>query len=171
MGTQDLIPNMPPAQVRKARAAIKNIVFRIAALGLLLTGCAALQDAPRLLYLCPNDLRFEARLYEDMAMLEGLRGHAVLERLADAGDAAQPRYADPTVRAQFGLGLEGRLARLDYTTIPEPVYCEREPVAAGEAAPPVRAQARPGPRPPPPFDPDAPVETNIRTGDGNNGPG
>ncbi len=167
MGICTFRSNQALAQAGQAQAAIKNIVLFSA----LLTGCAALQDAPRLLYLCPNDLRFEARLYEDMAMLEGLRGHAVLERLADAGDAAQPRYADPTVRAQFGLGLEGRLARLDYTTIPEPVYCERAPVAAGEAAPPVRAQARPGPRPPPPFDPDAPVETNIRTGDGNNGPG
>ena len=167
MGIRTFRSNQALAQAGQAQAAIKNIVLFSA----LLTGCAALQDAPRLLYLCPNDLRFEARLYEDMAMLEGLRGHAVLERLADAGDAAQPRYADPTVRAQFGLGLEGRLARLDYTTIPEPVYCERAPVAAGEAAPPVRAQARPGPRPPPPFDPDAPVETNIRSGDGNNGPG
>ena len=167
MGIRTFRSNQALAQAGQAQAAIKNIVLFSA----LLTGCAALQDAPRLLYLCPNDLRFEARLYEDMAMLEGLRGHAVLERLADAGDAAQPRYADPTVRAQFGLGLEGRLARLDYTTIPEPVYCERAPVAAGEAAPPVRAQARPGPRPPPPFDPDAPVETNIRTGVGNNGPG
>ena len=167
MGIRTFRSNQALAQAGQAQAAIKNIVLFSA----LLTGCAALQDAPRLLYLCPNDLRFEARLYEDMAMLEGLRGHAVLERLADAGDAAQPRYADPTVRAQFGLGLEGRLARLDYTTIPEPVYCERAPAAAGEAAPPVRAQARPGPRPPPPFDPDAPVETNIRTGDGNNGPG
>ena len=163
---------MPPAQVRKARTAIKHIVFRVGALGLLLTGCAALQDAPRLLYLCPNDLRFEARLYQDMALLEGLRGHAVLERVADhhdgEGDGAL-RYADPTVRAQFGLGVHGRLARLDYTHIPEPVYCER--AATPDDATPVRAHARPGPRPAPPFDPNAPVQTNIRVGDGDNGPG
>ena len=104
-----------------------------------------------------------------MAILEGLRGHTALERAADAGDAAQPRYADATVRAQFGLGLDGRLARLDYTSIPEPVYCERAPGGGDE--PPVRA-AGAGPRPPPPPpDPNAPVETNIRVGDGNNGPG
>ncbi len=135
---------------------------------LLLAGCAALTDAPRLAYRCPADLSFEARLYEDMAVLEGLRGHAVLERLPDAEDGAL-RYADVTVHAQFGLGVDGRLVRLDYTSIPEPVYCER--AAADGAAVPVRAHARPGPRPPPPFDPDAPVQTNIRTGDGNNGPG
>lgn len=138
---------------------------------LLLASCAAVQDAPRLTYLCPNELRFEARLYQDMALLEGLRGHAVLERVAggDEQDAAL-RYADVTVRAQFGLGVDGRLVRLDYTNIPEPVYCERA-TAAGDPAPPVRAHARPGPRPPPPFNPDAPVQTNIRLGDGDNGPG
>ena len=167
MGIRTFRSNQALAQAGQAQAAIKNIVLFSA----LLTGCAALQDAPRLLYLCPNDLRFEARLYEDMAMLEGLRGHAVLERAADGGDTLQPRYADPTVRAQFGLGVDARLARLDYTNIPEPGYCERAPAAAGEPAAPVRAHAHPGPRPPPPFNPDAPVETNIRIGDGNNGPG
>lgn len=137
----------------------------------LLAGCAALLDAPRLGYQCPNELRFEARLYQDMAILEGLRGHAVLERVpGEDGDAGALRYADPTVHAQFGLGVDGRLVRLDYTRIPEPVYCEHV-AAPDEAAAPVRAAPRLGPRPPPPFDPDAPVETNIRTGDGNVGPG
>ena len=133
----------------------------------LLGGCAAWQDAPRLAFQCPRELRFEARLYQDMALLEGLRGHAVLERVADADGTLH--YADPTVQARFGLGLEGRLVRLDYTGIPEPVYCEHQP---GVGAPAVRATARPGPRPPPPRpDPNAPVQTNIRQGDGNNGPG
>ena len=144
-------------------------------------GCAALQDAPRLTYACPNALSFEARLYQDMALLEGLRGHAVLERLppppgpADAEAPAGPalHYADVTVRAQFGLGLGGRLVRLDYTGIPEPVYCERAGAAdPGAAALPVRATPRPGPRPPPPRpDPNAPVETNIRFGDAPAQPG
>ena len=133
----------------------------------LLGGCAAWQDAPRLAFQCPRELRFEARLYQDMALLEGVRGHAVLERVA--GDDGALHYADPTVQARFGLGLDGRLVRLDYTGIPEPVYCEHQP---GAEAPAVRATARPGPRPPPPRpDPNAPVQTNIRQGDGNNGPG
>lgn len=141
-----------------------------AALGLLLAGCATLQDAPRLAYQCPSALGFEARLYQDMALLEGLRGHAVLERVPGSADGAL-RYADATVQAEFGLGVGQRLVRLDYTRIPEPIYCERAPAAPGEAATPVRAHGRLGPRPPPPFDPDAPVQTNIRIGDGNNGPG
>ncbi|MBK8667642.1 MAG: hypothetical protein IPN21_17455 [Burkholderiales bacterium] len=139
------------------------------AAALLLGGCASLLDAPRLAYWCPSDLSFEVRLYEDMALLEGLRGHVVLERSpADPGGAL--RYADPTVRAEFGLGVEQRLVRLDYTGIPEPVYCERV-VTPGATPPQVRPAARLGPRPPAPHDPDAPVQTNIRLGDGNNGPG
>ena len=135
----------------------------------LLGGCAAWQDAPRLAFQCPRELRFEARLYQDMALLEGLRGHAVLERVA--GDDGALHYADPTVQARFGLGLDGRLVRLDYTGIPEPVYCQHLPGADAPAAA-VRASPRPGPRPPPPRpDPNAPVQTNIRQGDGNNGPG
>ncbi|MGB3069299.1 MAG: hypothetical protein WBC18_12160 [Ottowia sp.] len=130
-----------------------------------LTACAAWRDAPRLSYRCANDLRFEARLYQDMAILEGTTGHAVLARANDDKVAKEPVYADDTVQARFGLGVDGRLTRLDYTNIPEPVYCERV-LAPGEEA---QAQAadRPGPRPPPPPpDPNAPVLTNIRTGEG-----
>lgn len=253
-----------------------------AALGGALAGCASVVDAPRLRYHCPHGLVFDARLYQDMALLEGLRGQVTLQRLGDAaaspgsgpdgagqggmpgaatppgmanaapapdmpgapdapsaaqppGDSATPRYADATVRASFGLGEDGRLVRLDYTGIPEPVYCQRVPApheartsvtlasarAAAQAAPGqaasaaapaaapaastapgigavlnaaaradsaaqaaaraqvfgptglavapppiVRAWPRPGPRPPPPFDPDAPVQTNIHSSDG-----
>lgn len=129
-----------------------------------MAGCASMRDAPRLSYLCANDLRFEARLYQDMAILEGLRGHAVLARKAGESEVG-PSYTDETVHARFGLGVDGRLARLDYTSIPEPVYCERI-MAPGEDAP-VRAAPREGPRPPPPPpDPNAPIQTNIRSGQG-----
>ncbi|MCL1961337.1 MAG: hypothetical protein FWG56_06120 [Desulfovibrionaceae bacterium] len=138
---------------------------------LLLAGCAAL-DAPRLAYQCPQRLGFEARLYQDMALLEGERGHAVLERVAPADGGAALEYADSTVRASFGLGLSHRLARLDYAGVPEPVYCERAVSAGGNASAPVRAAERPGPRPPPPFNPGAPEQTNIRSTNGRDvGPG
>jgi hypothetical protein len=148
---------------------------QISLTGLLLTGCAALGDAPRLYYQCSHDLRFSARLYQDMAMLDGMRGHAVLERqTADAGTvasgqtAAPLRYADDSVRAEFGLGMQGRLARLDYTNIPDPVYCTRLASRDAILTPP-RAAGRDGPRPPP--DPNAPVKTNIRTSSEPPGPG
>jgi hypothetical protein len=138
---------------------------------LLLTACAAMLEAPRLAYQCPLGLSFEARLYQDMALLEGLRGHAVLERQTATGDENALYYADATVQAQFGLGVDQRLARLLYTGIPEPVYCARAPTTSGVPPIPVQAAERAGPRPPPPFNPDAPIRTNIRTGDGRNGPG
>lgn len=123
-----------------------------------------MRDAPRLSYLCANDLRFEARLYQDMAILEGMRGHAVLARQTGEAEPG-PSYKDETVHAHFGLGLDGRLARLDYTNIPEPVYCERI-ISPGEDMT-VQAASREGPRaPPPPPDPNAPVQTNIRSGQG-----
>ena len=142
-------------------------------LGGTLAGCASLTDAPRLAFTCPQKLDFEARLYRDMALMEGERGHAVLERVAPSQDPEGAlRYADPSVRASFGLGVDKRLVRLDYTGIPEPIYCERTPSPDGSRQPPVQATTwRDGPRPPPPFDPNAPIETNIRTGDGPQGPG
>jgi hypothetical protein len=113
-------------------------ILSLAACAAALAGCAALQDAPRLAYQCPRGLDFEARLYQDMALLEGLRGHAVLERVpvpteSDSAPDSQEtplQYANPTVRATFALGVTGRLARLDYTGIPEPIYCQRPPAAA-----------------------------------------
>ncbi len=152
------------ALVHQARAAICLIVIGA------LTACAALRDAPRLAYQCPQGLGFEARLYEDMALLDGQRGHAVLERQPSRqGDALI--YGDPTLSAEFGLGVDRRLVRLTYAGIPEAVTCTRVAPAAGQPPAPVRAAPRPGPRNPPPYDPDAPVQTNIRFGDGNVGPG
>ena len=136
---------------------------------ILLSGCASLRDAPRLAYQCPEGLSFEARLYEDMAMLDGQRGHAVLERLPHQR-ADELIYGDPTLTADFGLGVDQRLVRLTYAGIPEAVTCTRV-APAGQPAAPVRAAPRLGPRNPPPCDPNAPVQTNIRTGDGNVGPG
>lgn len=147
------------------------------ALASALAACAHVGDAPRLYYDCPTGMGFEVRLYEDMALIEGERGHVVLERVSDS-DALQ--YADRLMRAGFGLGLDERLVRLDYATIPQPVYCTRRPgPAAGAtpetshplAEPAVRAVPRPGPRKRPPHDPNAPVQTNIRSGTGEVGPG
>ena len=130
-----------------------------------LTACATWQDAPRLTYACAQDMDFQARLYNDMAILEGSRGHAVLSRVMSEGAGEASLYADETVQARFGLGVDGRLVRLDYTNIPEPVYCELA-LAHGEEVK-VRPAERAGPRTPaPPPDPNAPVQTNIRVGEG-----
>ncbi|MEZ5606634.1 MAG: hypothetical protein R3E52_05790 [Burkholderiaceae bacterium] len=161
--------NRPLALVYQAQSAIKLIVFGGLLPVALLAGCASLRDAPRLAYQCPEGLSFEARLYQDMALLDGQRGHAVLERLPHR-KADELAYADPTLTADFGLGIDRRLVRLSYAGIPEAVTCTRV-VPTGGSDTPVRAAPRRGPRNPPPFDPDAPIQTNIRTGDGNVGPG
>jgi len=114
-------------------------------------GCVVWQDAPRLSYQCPNDLRFEARLYKDMALLEGQRGFTRLAR-TDDGQGGAPRYRDGTLLAEFGLGLNGRLAALRYTGIPETVYCQRV-LAQGTTPDAVRAARRLAPTPPPSADP------------------
>lgn len=138
------------------------------ALASLLSACANINYTPVQIYRCPQNLDFEARLYKDMALLEGARGFAVLERqpAAEGESESTPRYADATLRASFGLGVDQRLARLDYTGIPEPVYCHRATTDDDGATPSVRASLENGPRPPPPFNPDAPVETNVRTDHG-----
>lgn len=141
-------------------------ISRLLVLALLgaMTGCVAMSDAPRLTYRCANDLSFEARLYRDMAILEGGRGHAVLARTTGSSEE-NPAYQDDTLRALFGLGVDARLARLEYTSIPEPVYCERMLAKDEQAS--VQAAPRDGPRPPPPPpDPNTPIQTNIRIGEG-----
>lgn len=135
------------------------------ALGLIalagLIGCANLGSAPKLVFQCAHDLQFEAQLYEDMALIEGKRGHVVLPRVADETGAL--RYADTAMQAEFGLGLQKKLALLRYANIPGDVFCKQ----AAEQTIPVQVHASPGPRPPPPRpDPHAPVQTNIRLGDG-----
>lgn len=163
------MPRGPLSKIRGQGAFLKRslgpcLLILCAAL---LTACASLRDASRLSYRCPNDLRFEARLYQDMAILEGWRGHAVLTRIAgQEGPETAPAYADETVRAHFGLGVDARLARLDYTSIPEPMYCERV-FMPGEESAPIKAAEREGPKPPPPPpDPNAPIQTNILIGPG-----
>ncbi|MBH1965593.1 MAG: hypothetical protein I8H77_14720 [Comamonadaceae bacterium] len=163
------MPRGPLSKIRGQGASFKRTLDPVLVIlcAALLTACASLRDVSRLSYSCPNDLRFEARLYQDMAILDGWRGHAVLARIAgQEGLETSPAYADETVRANFGLGVDGRLARLDYTSIPEPMYCERV-LLPGEQSAPAQAAEREGPKaPPPPPDPNAPIQTNILIGPG-----
>jgi len=147
---------LPQAGEGKTRRLARN--FSLAA-PLLCLGCAAVQDAPRLAYECPRNLRFEARLYQDLALLEGQRGFVRLTR-TDDGEGGTPRYRDDTLLAEFGLGPDGRTVALHYTGIPETVSCQGQTPGAVRAA--ARAAPTP-PRPPPPPEPSAPVPTNVRT--------
>ena len=125
---------------------------------LVLASCAGHAPPDPVHYACPYDLDFDARLYSDMAMLEGARGHVALRRDPSAPKDAL-RYGDPTVQATFGLGIDQRLARLDYASIPEPVYCQRE--GAGPDSATVRAAPVEGPKPRRVLGPEPPPASNI----------
>ena len=134
------------------------------AAALLAAGCAALpQEAPRLRYLCQHGQQFEARLYEDAALLDGQNAQQQLERVEQDGGALS--YSDGTLHATFGLGGDGREASLRYAGIPHEVHCRR----TDEGADAVRAVPRAKPKPAQPEGSgEAPRElpTNLRTSGG-----
>lgn len=133
------------------------------AAALLTAGCAApQQEAPRLRYLCQHGQQFEARLYEDAALLDGQGGQQQLARAAEDGGALG--YADGTLHAVFGLGAGGREALLRYAGIPEAVHCRLTDGGADA----VRAVPRQQPKPAQPEGEEAPRElpTNLRTSGG-----
>ena len=140
---------------------LRFVAASIAA-ALLTAGCAApQQEAQRLRYLCQHGQQFEARLYEDAALLDGQGGQQQLARAAEDGGALG--YADGTLHAVFGLGAGGREALLRYAGIPEAVHCRCE---SGADA--VRAVPRAKPKPAQSESADAPRElpTNLRTSGG-----
>ena len=105
-------------------AGARGVVFPGALVCVLLAGCAApQQEAPRLRYLCQHGQLFEARLYEDAALLQGQNAQQQLARVSDDGGALS--YADATLHAIFGLGADGREAGLRYAGIPHEVHCRR----------------------------------------------
>ena len=64
------------------------MVFLGVLMCVLLTACAASpQDAPRLRYLCQHGQQFEARLYEDAALLDGQNAQQQLARVTEDGGA------------------------------------------------------------------------------------
>ena len=134
------------------------------AAALLAAGCAApQQEAPALHYLCQHGQQFEARLYEDAALLQGHNAQQQLARVTDDGGALS--YSDGALHASFGLGGDGREASLRYAGIPHEVHCRR----TDEGADAVRATPRPQPKlAQPEGSGQAPRElpTNLRTSGG-----
>ena len=97
----------------------------------LVVGCAAVGPAgsvaerPR--YRCEHDIAFMVRFVDDTALLDaGPRGYDLLYRDAGGLTAQQPVYANPRVRAEFGLGAGGNEAILRYLLLPLVVRCVRD---------------------------------------------
>ena len=85
----------------------------------LLTGCASLPDlfgrsAPGTVaaYRCPQAEGFNVTFGTDSAVLTGPRGRQELLRDAGGLTPQQTVYSNADVRAEFGLGVDGREAVL-----------------------------------------------------------
>jgi hypothetical protein len=95
-----------------------------------LAGCAGLTDGgPSAVssipvYRCEQGLQFSVRFVNDTAVLQGARGDDVLLRDA-GGQGIQTIYSNPRLRAEFGLGADGREAALLYLQPPLVVRCVR----------------------------------------------
>ena len=92
-----------------------------------LAGCAGKgwqAEAP--LYRCEHAIEFRARFIDNTAVLDGSRGYDVLYRDAGGVGEAQTVYANPRMRAEFGLGPSGREAILRYPLLPLVARCVRD---------------------------------------------
>lgn len=80
--------------------------------------------APR--YRCEGDLEFTVRFADDSATIDaGDRGREVLLRDAGGVTPRQSVYSNDRLRADFGLGADGRDATLRYADPPRVVHCMR----------------------------------------------
>ena len=151
----------------------------LVALGLSVLGACATHDdgsggVPAYAYGCTHGLAFQARLYKDMVVLEGGRGHDQLPRKKDGAHGSYV-FGNERLTAEFGLGLRRQLATLRYVDIPDTIQCERQRVAFGDDPggeltdlPELRVSRIEGPKPKPVLTPAerARVDSNIRFGDG-----
>ena len=95
---------------------------------LALAGCAGMKSgdpSAMPLYRCEQDLQFTVKFVNDTAVLKGGRGDDVLLRDA-GGEGEQTVYSNPRMRAEFGLGANGREAVLHYPLLPLVVRCMRD---------------------------------------------
>lgn len=93
-----------------------------------LTACAgAGRSSDAQLYRCEQGMAFKVRFVDDSALLEGSsRADGVLFRDAGGQGPQQTVYSNTQMRAEFGLGANGREAQLKYPLLPLAVRCVRD---------------------------------------------
>ena len=93
-----------------------------------LTACAgAGRSSGAQLYRCEQGIAFKVRFVDDSALLEGSsRADGVLFRDAGGQGPQQTVYSNTQMRAEFGLGANGREAQLKYPLLPLTVRCVRD---------------------------------------------
>ena len=114
-------------------ARLRLLVFGMLAAAAL-SGCAA--EAPSTSgspgeaparYRCEHDIEFTVRFVDDSAMLDaGPRGADLLLRDAGGTTPQQTVYSNGRMRAEFGLGVNGREAILRYALPPLVAHCVRQ---------------------------------------------
>jgi hypothetical protein len=92
-----------------------------------LAGCAGSNwQGSTPLYRCEHAIEFRVRFIDDTAVLDGTRGYDVLNRDAGGQGPQQTVYSNPRMRAEFGLGANGREAVLSYPMLPLSARCVRD---------------------------------------------
>lgn len=75
---------------------------------------------------CEHGINFQVRFVDDSALLDGAGGSEVLFRDAGGQGPQQTVYSSPRLRAEFGLGAQGREAQLNYPLLPLNARCVRD---------------------------------------------
>lgn len=80
----------------------------------------------RPLYRCEHGIEFTVRFVDDSAVLDGSGANAVLFRDAGGQGPQQAVYSNSQMRAEFGVGPNGREALLTYPLLPLTARCVRD---------------------------------------------
>lgn len=97
------------------------------ALMALLNGCAGTATpSGQQSWRCEHGIEFRVRFVDDSAALEGTRANEVLFRDAGGQGPQQTVYSNAKMRAEFGLGANGREALLSYPALPLKARCVRD---------------------------------------------
>ena len=93
----------------------------------LLAACASpgAPVPPGALYRCDQAVEFRVRFVDDSAVIDGTRGFEVLLRDAGGVTPEQTVFSNARVRAEFGLGANGRDALLRYPPDALDLRCAR----------------------------------------------
>ena len=95
---------------------VPTILFSVVVVALLLTACASSPvpsaSVPGVVYRCEQAEGFQVTFGADSAVLTGPRGRQELLRDAGGLTPQQTVYSNAGLRAEFGLGAEGREAVL-----------------------------------------------------------
>ena len=78
-------------------------------------------------YRCDNGMEFTVHFADDSAIVDaGARGREELPRDAGGATPQQTVYSNTRMRAEFGLGVNGREALLRYAQPPQLAHCVRD---------------------------------------------